>query len=189
MIQDREIQYTDAAKEKLAQAKAEYVKLLENAILETKYVPGDELVEVTASDVERASRRFRLRSGGPSRVFLPMVMLSMGLAIAGSLAATVASGLTRSGNTMTFIIAVGGMVLALSALLMLGMIIRRPSHLYAPDRMRESAVLELPREERERRERVVRMLTEQEAMLAERLEQLVEKSVRRIIKERQGAAD
>lgn len=50
--------YTDSAKEELENFKQEHVNQLENFIRRRKYVYGDDLIEVTGSDVKEAKRHF-----------------------------------------------------------------------------------------------------------------------------------
>jgi hypothetical protein len=48
------IKYTDTAKEQLEEFKKQQVQLLEDHLVKDKYVIGDDLVEITASDIKEA---------------------------------------------------------------------------------------------------------------------------------------
>ena len=54
-----DIIYTEAAKKRLDELKDRYVAELEEIIKKRKYIPGEKIVEITASDVEQASKYIR----------------------------------------------------------------------------------------------------------------------------------
>ena len=53
-------QYTEAAKERLNVLKSQYTESIERVIYDRKYIPGEEIVEVTASDLEQASEYLKV---------------------------------------------------------------------------------------------------------------------------------
>ena len=62
MDSNKEVVYTKAAEEKMEEAVDRYQRMLERFVRDEKFVPGDEVLEITASDVQRASRQVRLIS-------------------------------------------------------------------------------------------------------------------------------
>jgi len=54
--------YTDTAKKKIEELKEEYVNKLEEIIEEKKFVPGDELLEISGSDLEYAKNQIKIIS-------------------------------------------------------------------------------------------------------------------------------
>ena len=81
----------------MASVKENYAKELERRILEARYVPGDEKVEVTASDIELAHRsmRSRLRSDQllASQIALPYVLAGVMAGIVGIVTLLILDGL------------------------------------------------------------------------------------------------
>lgn len=57
---DSKVKYTEPAVQRLEEMKMSYVEQIERLIRDNKYVPGDNLVEVTASDIEEAARHIRI---------------------------------------------------------------------------------------------------------------------------------
>lgn len=55
---EREIKfkYTEAAKEQLEKFKAAQIKIIEDAIKERKYFPGEDYIEITASDIQEITK-------------------------------------------------------------------------------------------------------------------------------------
>ena len=62
----KDIRYTEPAQEAIERAQKKYKEELESIIRDQKYVPGDDFVEITASDVERATNQVRFVSKGKS---------------------------------------------------------------------------------------------------------------------------
>jgi len=60
MGDDRSVTFTPSAKARLEQALDDYRKQLESVISNENFVPGEQVIEATASDVEQAARRLRL---------------------------------------------------------------------------------------------------------------------------------
>jgi hypothetical protein len=54
---EKDIRYTDPALESIEKAQKKYKEELESIIRDQKYIPGEEFVEITASDIERATRQ------------------------------------------------------------------------------------------------------------------------------------
>ena len=59
---EKSIKYTAPAREAIERAQEKYKDELESIIRERKYVPGEDFIEVTASDVERATRQVTVLS-------------------------------------------------------------------------------------------------------------------------------
>lgn len=53
------IKYTDTANKKLDELQLRYREELERILVSKKLIPGDDFVEVTASDIDEASRYFK----------------------------------------------------------------------------------------------------------------------------------
>ena len=60
MEKDSKITYTKTGTEQLELLKDDYVMLLEKEIRRRKYVPGDEFIEITASDLKQASQFIKI---------------------------------------------------------------------------------------------------------------------------------
>jgi hypothetical protein len=56
-MEKAELRYTDEAKKRLTALQNRYLNDIESSIRRRKYVPGEDLIEVTASDLEYASQR------------------------------------------------------------------------------------------------------------------------------------
>lgn len=80
------IQYTDAALQELQAFQSQQQKMLEQLISERKFVYGDEIVEVTASDIKEASvliRAYRSRvTRNSSLGLLSKLYIALGALIA-----------------------------------------------------------------------------------------------------------
>jgi hypothetical protein len=57
---DKKITYTESAKECIEKLKENYIKEIESLIIERKNLPGEDVIEITASDVNEASRSLLL---------------------------------------------------------------------------------------------------------------------------------
>ena len=88
MEKEYKVHYTDAANERLESLKCEYMNILKEIIKDRKYVPGDNFVEITASDLEQASQYLKViapRKSGSLRLvlvlyaFMGIVMIIAGL--------------------------------------------------------------------------------------------------------------
>lgn len=66
--------YTEAAQQEMAQYHAQANLLLEELIKERKFVMGDEVIEVTASDVKSATYNLRVAPQTLMRSRLPMLL-------------------------------------------------------------------------------------------------------------------
>jgi len=56
----KKINYSRPARMRLISAQREYKTKIEHLIRQQKYIPGEEEIEVTASDIERALRQLRI---------------------------------------------------------------------------------------------------------------------------------
>lgn len=59
MEKDIKLKYTDAALVQIEKFKNNQVQLLEDVIKEKKYFPGEDFIEITASDVQDVSKNFK----------------------------------------------------------------------------------------------------------------------------------
>lgn len=77
-----QLKYTNAAKERLVTLQIEHVKEIESLIKETKYVPGESFIEVTASDIEDAASYIKIINPRriESRYFIMNAYLIIGIA-------------------------------------------------------------------------------------------------------------
>ncbi|EAQ82330.1 hypothetical protein [Blastopirellula marina] len=57
----KKIEYTESGKERLAELNDLIQRQIEDEIRERKFLPGDDVIEVTASDIEEVKRSMRLR--------------------------------------------------------------------------------------------------------------------------------
>lgn len=55
------VTYTDAAKQRAEELTCHYREVLQEFITERKFVPGDDTVEITASDLEQATKYVQIR--------------------------------------------------------------------------------------------------------------------------------
>lgn len=60
MADNIKVIYTEDGKNRLSELKEMYANIIEETIKQKKYVPGDQYVEVTASDIEYASRYIKI---------------------------------------------------------------------------------------------------------------------------------
>jgi hypothetical protein len=61
----RQIVYTKSAQSRLDKLQADIIRHLESELIDRKFIPGDEQVEITASDVEEISRAMLLSFADP----------------------------------------------------------------------------------------------------------------------------
>jgi len=71
---DKRIEYTDAGSKQLKVATDKCAAMLEAYIVERKYVPGDEFIEITGADIEKASQRLSIRRP-PSKSMLRRLII------------------------------------------------------------------------------------------------------------------
>ncbi len=74
----KDIRYTESAQATIERAQRKYKEKLESIIRDQKYVPGEDYVEITASDVERATNQVRFvskRSVGYRELLLKLYMV------------------------------------------------------------------------------------------------------------------
>lgn len=55
------VTYTDAAKQRAEELACHYREVLQEVVTERKFVPGDNTVEITASDLEQATKYVQIR--------------------------------------------------------------------------------------------------------------------------------
>jgi hypothetical protein len=81
MNTSKRIIYTESAEERLSKFNSEIKEEIENYLRERKYVPGDELIEVTASDIDEVAYRFRIQRPIRSnkKTLIPIVYSIIGL--------------------------------------------------------------------------------------------------------------
>ncbi len=60
MKEEIQLKYTEQAIKRLEQLRKDHLRRVERLIRERKYVPGESLIEATASDVEQAARYIRV---------------------------------------------------------------------------------------------------------------------------------
>ena len=60
MEQNIKINYTEAAKQKIDELNKKYIQDLEYFLKETKYVPGEDFIEVTASDINELAKYIKI---------------------------------------------------------------------------------------------------------------------------------
>jgi len=64
----KDIRYTDPAQAAIERAQSKYREELGSIIRDQKYVPGEDFVEITAADIERATNQVRFVSKRKSEV-------------------------------------------------------------------------------------------------------------------------
>ena len=72
---NRQVIYTEAAKERLRFLHFKVDREVEKYFEETKLVPGDEIIEITGSDIEKISDRIRISSPRGSQAFIKQAIL------------------------------------------------------------------------------------------------------------------
>lgn len=119
MDKELRFQYTDAAQDRLEKLKLDFIGQLEGVIEERKYVPGDNLIEVTASDLEIASKLIRVSSTKKLEI-LPLtlfayMLLGLAMAVVGIFYSELESIFTK--DPQRGVLVIGGFILlALSAI-------------------------------------------------------------------------
>ncbi|MEJ1381356.1 MAG: hypothetical protein RPT95_10380 [Candidatus Sedimenticola sp. (ex Thyasira tokunagai)] len=68
MGSQKDIRYTEPALESVEKAQKKYKEELESIVRDQKYIPGEEFVEITASDIDRATRQVNFFSKRKSDV-------------------------------------------------------------------------------------------------------------------------
>lgn len=81
-----DVVYTPEAEKRLERAKSEFVEQLEGAVKSRKYYPGDEVLEITASDIEVVSKYFVFRK--PNKMAAKLNILIVYMVFGFSLAVT-----------------------------------------------------------------------------------------------------
>jgi len=84
MNTNRKIIYTDSAKERFEKFQFQVTKEVENYFQERKFVPGDEFIEITASDIDEVAQRFRISRPirtNPVKTLIPVVYTIMGVVL------------------------------------------------------------------------------------------------------------
>jgi hypothetical protein len=126
----RKVEFTPAGRERLERATQEYVDKIESIIADRNFIPGEPMIEGTASDVDQAVRRFVLVERTRSRMISVLVRMytfvGIFLALAGWFYPTLKNIQTQ--NPVQFQLIVGGIAIAV-----LGMIFS----LYSTMRYRE----------------------------------------------------
>lgn len=82
MNTNRKIIYTDSAKERFEKFHFEVTQEVENYFQERKFVPGDEFIEITASDIDEVAQRFRVARPvrtNPAKTLIPVVYTLSGV--------------------------------------------------------------------------------------------------------------
>jgi|JI6StandDraft_1071083.scaffolds.fasta_scaffold305689_1 hypothetical protein len=82
MNNSKKIIYTDSAKERFDKFHYEVTQEVENYFQERKFVPGDEFIEITASDIDEVAQRFRIARPvrtNPVRTLIPIVYTLAGV--------------------------------------------------------------------------------------------------------------
>ncbi len=78
----KKIIYTETAKERLSNLHSEVDAKIEVYLQEKKYVPGDDFIEITASDIDSVSEKIRIirpTSVSSMRKFIPIVYSIFGV--------------------------------------------------------------------------------------------------------------
>lgn len=82
MTNDRKIVYTDSAKVRLEKFHLDIQEQVERYFQERKFVPGDEFIEITASDVEELSQKIRISRptrSSPVKTLIPVIYTFTGV--------------------------------------------------------------------------------------------------------------
>jgi hypothetical protein len=83
---NKNIIYTESAKQRLEKFHLEINEEVERYFQERKFVPGDEFIEVTASDIDEIAQRFRISRPirtNPIKTLIPIVYTIVGLLLTG----------------------------------------------------------------------------------------------------------
>lgn len=117
---DKKIIYTESAKEELKRFHYDREEELKSLIRGEKYVFGDELVEITGSDIREAEKRFYIREERSPRIpitgllFKIYFVLGIAMAVYGIFYDEISEAFT--GNPIKVYLAVGGIMLSIASL-------------------------------------------------------------------------
>ena len=79
---DKKIIYTETAKQRFEKFHIEINEEVERYFQERKFVPGDDFIEITASDIDEVAQRFRISrpvKTNSVRTLIPVVYTTMGV--------------------------------------------------------------------------------------------------------------
>lgn len=83
---NKKIIYTESAKQRFDKFHLEINEEVERYFQEHKFVPGDDFIEITASDIDDLAQRFRISRPirtNPIKTLIPIVYTAMGLILTG----------------------------------------------------------------------------------------------------------
>lgn len=115
----KDIRYTEPAQEAIEKAQLKYKKELEDIIREQKFVPGEEFLEITASDIERATEQVHFISKKKSDVrelIIDMYMVLGGFTVVLGLFFDQIRHMMENDPIQFMLVIMGGGMIAASAL-------------------------------------------------------------------------
>jgi hypothetical protein len=109
---NKKVIFTDSAKDRLVELHRDVDSMIEDYVREEKYVPGEDIIEITASDVDGIAKRVGIRS---KRNSLPMtrglsviyLVLGVMTSVAGLFYNQIQE-LVREGNQTQLLLLLGG---------------------------------------------------------------------------------
>ncbi len=115
----RHIEFTESARLRRAQAIEEFSDRLDSYLARKKYVPGETITEITASDIEKAARQMRVSFVDETRIrtgkYLALTVGYIGVGITMVIVTNLFSGL-KSGDFQSIISSIGILIASLGGL-------------------------------------------------------------------------
>lgn len=154
MAEDKKIRLTNAAQERLEEALESYKQEILNVLEQERFVPGEEVIEGTAADVDAIARR--IKYGKTKRVelrrfYAQIFTLIGGLLLAAGLLYPQFKGIFS--NPVQIVLIVGGIYLGGAGLFLYRMIsVRYSSKITSNDKDLRERIANLERLLREKRE-------------------------------------